>query len=39
MTTRREVLTIGLLPEANEQQRSEAHTGRRSDTHAQRVIS
>ena len=39
MTTRREVLTVGLLPAANEQQRGEAQTGQRFDTRAQRVKS
>jgi len=38
MTTRREVLTVGLLP-ANEQQRGEAQTSQRFDTRAQRVKS
>jgi hypothetical protein len=39
MTTRREVLTVGLLTAANVQQRGEAQTGQRFDTNAQRVKS
>jgi hypothetical protein len=40
MTTRREVLTIGPVPAANEQQqRAEAQPGKRFDTRAHRVKS
>jgi len=39
MTTRREVLTVGLLPVAKEQQPGEAQTGPRFDTRAQKVKS
>jgi len=39
MTTRREVLTVGLLPVANEQQPREAQTSPRFDTRAQEVKS